>query len=195
MIVANSTRRTLLAHSTTRSIVVLWVCTATILAFAMATAVPIAARARHDAERASAAMRETSHHARLIVSTHARVTQAVTDDPSRGGLAPRVTASLQLAGLPTGVLVSLSPEADTLVASDDGVRVVRRRATLVLSGVTLPQLGRFLEGWRIAEPAWTPVSIDLSPLGGKGPEAGGDAPLRTTVVVEALVMHDEGGSR
>lgn len=195
MIAANPTYRTPFAHSTNRAIAVLWVCVATILAFAIGTAVPIASRARQDAERASAEMRETSRHASLIVSTQARVTQVVTDDPSRGGLAPRVTASLLRAGLPTGVLLSLSPEADTLVASDGAIRVVRRRATLVLSGVTLPQLGLFLEGWRIAEPAWTPVGIDLSPLAAKGPVAGGDAPLRATVVVEALMMHDEGGSR
>ncbi|MBX3410405.1 MAG: hypothetical protein KF859_11035 [Phycisphaeraceae bacterium] len=183
-----------MTHST-RPILYIWIGAAATLAFALGTTGPSAARARLDAEHAQNSLRDATGHARVIAALRTQSTDAPQDDPSRGGLTPRVTAALQRAGLATGALASLSPEAETVVATHDGVRVMRRRATLSLSGVTLPQVGKFLDAWRSAEPAWTPVSIDLSPVGGKPPEAGGDLPLRAAIAVEAFTLHHDGGQR
>lgn len=176
----------------TRPILYMWVGAAAALGIALGTIGPGATRARHDAERAAASLRDAVRHAELIVSLRTRATDAPADDPSRGGLTPRVTAALQQAGLPAGALAGLSPEAEAVIADQGGVRVARRRATLTLSGVTLPQVGKFLDAWRSAEPVWTPVSIDLSPIGGKPPEAGGDLPLRAVIAIESTAVRQDG---
>ncbi len=183
------------AGTTTRSIIVLWLGVAAILGLALGAAGPRAARARQEAADASALLSTAAHHAERIAALRSLDIGVAADEPSRGGLTERVTGALQRAGLPTGTLASLSPEAETPDAGQGGARVVRRRATLTLSGVTLPQVGRFLEAWRSTEPAWTPASIDLSPMGGKAPEAGGDLPLRAAVAIEALTLQDDGARR
>ncbi|MBK9189389.1 MAG: hypothetical protein IPM33_10590 [Phycisphaerales bacterium] len=68
----------------------------------------------------------------------------------------------------------------------------RRRTTLTLTGIALPQIGRFLDDWRTTEPAWIPVSIDLAPMGGKPPETGGDLPLRAVIGLEFTSIRYDG---
>ena len=75
------------------------------------------------------------------------------EDPP-GGLTGRVSDAIQHAGLPAAALASLSPEAEVAVGSD-GASAGRRRATLVLTGVTLPQVGAFLHTWAGMQPSWT----------------------------------------
>ncbi|MFN7021599.1 MAG: hypothetical protein ACK4WH_09765 [Phycisphaerales bacterium] len=162
---------------------------------AVAVIAPGAARARHDAVVAQASLRDAVRDAELIATMRTEVPEAPTDDSSRGGLTPRITAALERAGLPVGALASLSPEAESQVVSQAGVRVSRRRATLTLAGVTLPAVGRFLDAWRAAEPGWTPMSIDVSPAGGQAPEAGGDLPLRAVVVIESITARPTGDQR
>ncbi|MCK6458213.1 MAG: hypothetical protein L6Q92_17000, partial [Phycisphaerae bacterium] len=74
-----------------------------------------------------------------------------------------------------------------------------------LDGVTLPDLGRFLEAWRKAEPGWVVTSIDLSAASGtsggsriKTPEngstSGRDRHLRALLAVEAVVAASDGST-
>lgn len=178
-----------------RSILYIWIGAVGLAGAAVAVTAPGAARAKHDAMVAQASLHDAARNAEIIATMLARAPDAPADDPSRGGLTPRVTAALERAGLPVGVLGSLSPEAESQVASQAGVRVTCRRATLTLSGVTLPSVGRFLDAWRAAEPAWTPTSIDVSPAGGQAPEAGGDLPLRAVVVIESITVRPTGDQR
>jgi len=62
----------------------------------------------------------------------------------------------------------------------------------MLSNLSLPQLGRFLDAWRSTEVAWLPVSIDLSPASGKPPDAGGDLPLRVVITIESRSLKEAG---
>lgn len=181
----------------TRRILSLWLLAALVPGVAIGVAWPRAAAARRDAAAARETLDEAVRHADLIVALHVPAAEPppVTTDPAAGGLTPRLAAALQQAGLPAGALASLSPEAESLAASQGGLRVMRRRATVTLAGVTLVQVGRFLDAWRSSEPAWIPSRIDLTPVGGKPPEAGGDLPLRAVVVVEAVTLSQTGAPR
>lgn len=98
---------------------------------------------------------------------------------AEGGLAGKVARALADAGLPASALQSLSPEAES---TDKGV--VRQHATLTLSGPSLPQVGRFMDAWRTAEPQWIISGLDLSPAGTAAP--GADVPLRTVITLDAV---------
>lgn len=179
-----------------RPVLSIWIGTTCALGAILASTIPAAVRANRDAHTAQATLRNVARDAGIVADLRAGLPEATsTDDQTRGGLAPRVTAALERAGLPPGTLASLSPEADSQATLQPGLRVARRRATLTLGGVTLPQVGRFLEAWRTAEPTWTPASIDLSPAGGKSPEAGGDLPLRAVISIEAVAVGHDGVQR
>jgi hypothetical protein len=177
-----------------RPVLYIWIGAVVIAGAAVAVTAPTAARARDDAAAAQASLRDAARNAELISTLRTQAPDAITGD-SHGGLTPRVTAALERAGLPAGALASLSPEAESQVVSQAGVRVSRRRATLTLAGVTLPAVGRFLDTWRAAEPAWTPTSIDVAPAGGQAAEAGGDLPLRAVIVIESVVVRQTGEHR
>lgn len=179
----------------THPILAIWIGTIAALVAIMALALPAVTRAHRDAYSSRSMLTEVLRHADVIVSLRNSMPDAFSDDSSRGGLTPRVTAALEQAGLPSATLASLSPEAETQLPLQPGLRVSRRRATLTLSGVTLPQVGRFLDAWRASEPAWTPASIDLSPVGGNAPEAGGDFPLRAVIVIETAALGHDGAPR
>lgn len=101
------------------------------------------------------------------------------------GLAAKVTSAMAHAGLAGSLLQSLSPEAQTPIPANRGAAAVRERATLSLQGLTLPQVGRFLDAWRAAEPSWVVSSIELSPMSSKD-ATGTDLPLRAVVTIEGL---------
>lgn len=133
------------------------------------------AAARHDLSRAHDAARD----ARRIVER--RVALPTSDARDESPLARRVGAALASAGLDAGTLADLSPEAHLPSAG-----LVRRRGTLTLTGVTLPEVGRFLAAWREAEPAWTVTAADLTPESSRAAPPGADRPLRAVLTVEAL---------
>ncbi len=94
------------------------------------------------------------------------------------GLATRVTDAMSRAGLSSSMMQSLSPESET------GERgVVRQHATLVLTGITLPKLGKFVESWREREP-WIISGLDLAPAGPASP--GSDLPLRVVMTLDGV---------
>ncbi len=110
-----------------------------------------------------------------------RVAASVLAVPSRsdGGLPGRINQSLTQSGLTASALQSLSPETQS---SDKGL--VRQHAVLTLSGITLPQVGKFLNTWRTREPAWVISGLDLSPSGTGTP--GADLPLRAVITLDAI---------
>jgi hypothetical protein len=90
--------------------------------------------------------------------------------------------------------LSLSPETEN-PAGTSGLR--KQAAKITLDGLTLPQLGRFLEEWRTAQPAWTLASIDITPTPHKArltSDAKVDRPLKAVLGIE-IVFADSGGSR
>jgi hypothetical protein len=106
-------------------------------------------------------------------------------------LASRLSAALGSVGLPASSLANLSVQSDpegAAIAST--LRIHRRRATLVLSHVTLPRLGAFLQTWRTSEPDWIPSSIDAAPEpathADAPPAPGADLPLRVVIAFESL---------
>ena len=107
--------------------------------------------------------------------------------PNSDSLAPRVSAALAAAGLPASALASLSVQSDSDAApTSKTFRVQHRRATLVLGGVTLPQLGSFLQAWRSREPDWTISGVDAAPDRIDKPTPGADLPLHIVLTLECL---------
>jgi hypothetical protein len=85
------------------------------------------------------------------------------DTPLVGGdrdpdLLAIVRAAAAGAGLAEGTVREIAPEADS-AASNTGVR--RRGVRVVLSGVSVRQVGEFLAAWGGAAPAWRLVSAQL----------------------------------
>jgi len=181
-----------LTNPTARTILYIWIGNATALGAILALTWPAAMRAGRSAYTAQTTLANVARDANVILTLRAGVPESPVDDQAQGGLTPRVSAALQRAGLPASSLASLSPEAESRLVVQSGVHVSRRRATLTLSGVTLPQIGRFLDAWRSTEPAWTPASIDLSPAAGKAPEAGSDLPLRAVITIESTAVRRDG---
>jgi hypothetical protein len=80
----------------------------------------------------------------------------------------------------------VSPEAQSTTTGPTGGRVLRRRATVTLGALTLPQFGRLLEQWRGANTDWVITAIDISPAPGPPPAAGGDLPLSIGLTLESV---------
>lgn len=106
------------------------------------------------------------------------------------GLAANLGQTLAACGIPPQALVNVAPQPETPVDGPFGGTALRRqRATFMLTPVTLPQLGAFLESWRTREPYWTVASIDVSPEANQGGlAAGGDLPLRASLTVDAVYL-------
>ncbi len=112
--------------------------------------------------------------------------------PKSAALAPEIGATIAAAGLPASTLASLNAEPDSsgAVASSQ-IQVRARRATIVLTSITLPQLGDFLSRWRTRQPGWAVARIDL----GAEPSAaavkaqtGGDLPLHVVLNLQSLSL-------
>lgn len=140
-----------------------------------------AARARAERSESSAALTLVTQQAsELVRLRHAAKDSSLPIRPE-SGLAGKVSKALSRSGLASSVMQSLSPEAES---GDKAGGVVRQHATLTLSGLTLPQVGKFLDAWRTNEPDWTVSGLDLSPAGTGTP--GADLPLRVVVTMDAI---------
>jgi len=175
-----------------RHVVMLWILATIALGCAITLSCAAALRAYRSLGIASIRLSETIRDAGTITEIRARLPAYSLRDEARGSLTPRVTTAMERAGLPAATLVSLSPQAESGLAREGGVQLSSRRATLMLSNLSLPQLGRFLDAWRSTEVAWLPVSIDLSPASGKPPDAGGDLPLRVVITIESRSLKEAG---
>jgi hypothetical protein len=163
---------------------ILWVLTL----LACGASLTVAGHAARDAAAAAHHARADLARIRRDLDELARLRDSTPPPPKRtAGLQPRVSAVLASSGLPASTLVSLSPEVATPTSGAES-RLMRQRATLLLGGATLPQLGRFLSGWRVAEPSWIITSIELSPapLSANLVASAGELPLRAVVVMESI---------
>lgn len=111
---------------------------------------------------------------------------------SRPTLAARVAEAMAQSGLPPSLLENLSAETER--HTDSSSPIARRGATLTLSPVTLPDLGRFLVRWREREPDWLVTGVDLKPRPGPPDAAGGDLPLRVSLSLERLEIESSPAS-
>jgi hypothetical protein len=141
--------------------------------------------------------------AQQLTELEARLPAWALIPKSTAALAPQVSAVLAAAGLPASAMTSLSAESASPASPGATVRAQARHATLVLSGLTLPQVGSFLQAWRQKQPAWTVSQIELSPeasaVGALGkpssrPDTGGDLPLHAVLTLETLSLQ-RGGDR
>jgi hypothetical protein len=171
-------------------VVVLAACTT-----AIAISVTRAIRGRQLASAATAHLRLVSTQVSdLAALTSSKPSLPRTSDGP--GMGARIASVLAACGLPASAMTSVSPEADTrLTVPESTARYLRSRVTLTLAGVTLPQLGSFLNGWRTAEPAWVPTALEITPTQPKEGFPGGDRPLNITIVLEGLFEDDAGGAR
>ena len=87
------------------------------------------------------------------------------------------------------MLSGLTPEAERPLVA--GSSAVAQRATLILSGVTLRELGGFLAAWQELAPAWVVSSLEIQPAAGRDPIPGGDLPLRAVLTLETVFLDDE----
>jgi hypothetical protein len=161
-----------------------------------------------DARRERRALAERESRTLAAASELAALRARLPDWAARAraaeGFGARFTAALAEAGLAPSVLASLSADGETLVEGGElaglPLRPVHRRASVVLSGLTLPQVGALLNAWRTREPAWTVASIDLAPAGTLSAGSpiyatGGDLPLRCVLRFEILTLAQSEGAR
>lgn len=145
---------------------------------------PGAVRTRASASTELRSLRSTVAHAETLVSLRAYLPIESTVEESQVTLAERFARALADAGLPNSALASLSPESQD--SPSNAGNAVKRRATLTLASITLPELGRFLDTWRGREAAWTVTSIDLSPDARGESAPGGDLPIRAVLTIESI---------
>jgi hypothetical protein len=164
-----------------------WIAVLALSAGAVALAGQRAAASRAAAGREQAELGRVAAQARELRSLRAAAASPESAKAT-SGLASRVGTALSRAGLPASCLSSLSPEAQSVQAIDGSRPGVRRqRATLVLTSLTLPQLGSFLQTWRADEPAWTITGVEVAAAQGPPPPTGGDMPLRAVLSMECIV--------
>lgn len=153
----------------------IWLGTGSIAAIAVLTTLVPATRAHYALSSERSKLRVVAHHAKTVSHlTDHRVTINTADQRT---LTERVSSVLTESHLRLGVLESLSPESTTST---------RRRATLVLSPITLPELGRFLAAWNLLEPSWVVSDIDLVPIRQRDSTPGSDLPLRATLTATTI---------
>ncbi len=126
----------------------------------------------------------------ISVRATAGVVAISTESADATPLAQRVSDALASAGLPVNVMQSLSPDA----APTSGP-VQRRRATLTLGQLTLPQFGRFLAAWRERSPHWAVTSVSLTPDESAKATAsvtpGSDRHIHAVLVLESIAIVEE----
>ena len=145
--------------------------------------------ARSDASVALHQLELVSTDAREIASVRAAAPPESRRNRPPPGLTTRVANVVSKAGLPQPTLQNLSPENETSVG---GSNLRKQTAKMTLEPLTLPELGKFLEEWRNAEPVWTMTSIDITPTRGK---AAADRPLRAIIGIETVFADSKEGNR
>lgn len=194
------TARALPSAAPRRLLTLGWIACLLAAAAILLTLAPRTFRAKSQARAELARLRTISVHTDELASLRLKVAgQSDTSDsrePSQP-LAANVSSVLAQVGLPPNTLESLSPQSATAEPLNTGAgtgganapRIYRRRATLALGPITLPQIGRVLSAWRTAAPTWTTARIEVSPLaGGRAVPVspGADLPLRVVIALEQL---------
>lgn len=163
-------------------------------AFVLVFACTRAFRAESAAREAERRAGQLGAAAAEIDTLHAGLPAWATSSASESDtLAKRAGQVVASAGLPASALSSFATQSElTGTPTASGSRIERRKANMVLTGVTLPQLGSFLNAWRSREPEWVVAGIDVSPDGlssaSRVSAAGGDLPLRVVLTAESLAL-------
>ncbi|MFN0012195.1 MAG: hypothetical protein ACKVS8_11195 [Phycisphaerales bacterium] len=181
-----------------RSPLALWLVAAVVAGAPLAWFVPASWSARSAAHARLDQLASAEESARRIADLQGSLPEWTRRAPPGSGVAQDVAAVLAASGLPPATLVSLAASGDegatsvpsgTPAASSE-LRVLRRRANLALSGLTLPQLGTFLGHFRQRLDVWTVTSVEITPIEAASPSAGGggDLPLRIQLAAETLSL-------
>lgn len=170
----------------------------------------VAAFVWHRAEREAIKVETQARSLGAMVDECARLRHripgwAIAGASESDSLAKRAGEIAAACGLPSSTLASFTVQAETHgPSSKSGIRAERRRAAIVLSNITLPQLGGFLAAWNSREPTWTITSIDISAdLAGSsrftqslpGLSTGSDLPLRVVLAADAFSLRSPPGAR
>lgn len=120
-----------------------------------------AARARaHTAILTASAVEADA--ARLTRLRAAQPTIGDSSEPQADALR-LVNAAIEEAGLSSTVLRSLTPASPSARSTVDTAGVTTSRLQLVLTSITLPDLGAFFHSWRTSQRIWTIERIELRP--------------------------------
>lgn len=190
----------------TRSVAAIWLGTITLMGGLLVPAGWRAANAAHERTTAALELASLTAQARELTSLKAATPMWIGRQQPDSALAPKVSATLAAAGLPPSTLQSLSGESAALVtggvASGSQRPAMRRRGQLTLSGLTLPELGKFLSAWRQENAGWTVASLEVAPENGSGTGGskpgrdlvlvGGDMPLRVVLGLETVYLDQPG---
>lgn len=171
----------------------IWICVLIVAGITLSWAGLTATGARQSAMDASARLTRVQAAAQEIDAIGARLPAwAIAPDANADSLAKRAGQVVAAAELPASSLASFTSQNEPAGQTGTGsVKLMRRRATLVLGGPTLPQLGNFLSTWKTKEPEWTVASIDISvdrAAQSNAFTAGGDLPLRTILTLESYTL-------
>ena len=172
-------------------LVVLWSIAMVLTLAAVVATAPSAVRARAHAVMQSARVAQVDGLVQRI-SARRTTSPAWAARDSGASLPERLATAVAAAGLPANVLVSVSPGAEEQLSAEPPLR--RQKATVLLGGLTLPQLAKVLDQWRTAEPAWVVSAIEIAPEKADSKskaEPGADLPLRTTLGIERVAPGEQ----
>lgn len=103
-------------------------------------------------------------------------------------LVSRLNAACTIAGVPRQAITAVAPGAESDL---DPARNLRGQdASVTLDGVTLSQLGRFLDAWRATEPAWRVTGLQITPQS-QGRRDGATTPLRIQLALRTTFLTQE----
>ena len=194
------------------TLALLWLASAIVSAALLVPAILRSADARASVQSAALAHSRAQGAATRLAETNRAMPAWARADAPALALSPRLSALLAATGLPPSTLLSLSADGNdtpALLPSDpatpDGItpgdapvqraapgRLVRRRASISLSGLTLPQLGSLLARWRSDAPEWIVTSLDVTPIDAPPPSLTGGASstsaMQTTRTADGRVV-------
>lgn len=149
--------------------------------------------ARADNDQAAAELRTTrSQVDRLLALRAARETVAEHKKPEQD-LITRASEVLRAAGLPESALAAVGTQSDTTASAQrsEGARYGRQVVRFSLSGLTVPELGRFLAEWAATQSLWMPIEIHLNRARRIDVPPEAHATYDVTLLVRALYLAPE----
>lgn len=177
-----------------RSVIILWVCVAGESLASLGIAGSWAYQSCCSADGELVQFRALASQVQQVVQLRAGLPGRENRTRTDFGLAPRFSAVLTGCGLPASALSSVSADPEPVPIGGE-LSIKRRRASVTLTAVTLPQVGSLLASWREREPGWTVTGIDLTPETAAPVAPGGDLPLRVLIAMESLLVDENGGAR
>lgn len=94
-------------------------------------------------------------------------------------LASKLGAACAAAGVPQWAITSVAPGSESTPGHEG---LAYQDAAVTLDGITLAQLGRFLDAWRAAEPVWRFTGVQFAPRAAEVRD-GATTPLRVQLAL------------